>query len=133
MTFLKTGLIVKMLLIALMVALQSCIPEDNHGYPKKVTFAKAGGVIVLNGEEPYMTFDIRDDQGDYVLSNEQIKDGEFVDSITAHMQWLTVKKKVLEPKLIIIADSLEGDKDRELKIHLDFGNSWGEIKVKQKA
>ena len=133
MTSLKTGLIVKVLLIALIVLLQSCFPEDNHGYTKKVTFAKAGGVIVLNGEESYMTFDIRDDQYNYVLSNEQIKDGEFVDSISAHMQWLTVKKKVLEPKLIIIADSFEDDKDRELKIHLSFGSSWGEIKVKQKA
>lgn len=68
MTSLKTGLIVKVLFIALIVLLQSCFPEDNHGYTKKVTFAKAGGVIVLNGEEPYMTFDIRDDQDNYVLS-----------------------------------------------------------------
>ncbi len=132
MTSLKTGLIVKVLLIALIVLLQSCIPEDNYGFTKKVTFAKDGGELIISGDEAPIQFSIYKGE-DYVYSDHPIKDGEFVDSISARMQWLTVKQKVLEPKLIIIVDSFEGDKDRELKIHLDFGNSWGEIKVKQKA
>lgn len=132
MTSLKTGLIVKVLFIALIVLLQSCIPEDNHGFTKKVSFAKDGGELIISGVEAPIQFSIYEGEH-YVNSDHPIKDGELVDSISAHMQWLTVKQKVLEPKLIIIADSFEGDKDRELKIHLGFGNSWGEIKVKQKA
>ena len=132
MTSLKTGLIVKILLIALIVLLQSCIPEDNHGFTKKVSFAKDGGELIISGDEAPIQFSIYEGEH-HVNSDHPIKDGEFVDSISAHMQWLTVKQKVLEPKLIIIADSFEDDKDRELKIHLSFGSSWGEIKVKQKA
>ena len=113
------NLIISLLLLNI---LGSCIEFDNKGYPQKIVFSYEGGEEQFNGYEPFMDFSI-----DSHLS--EVEDGYMM---LTH-EWLTVKQKLGDTKLILIAQPMTSGKSRELWIRGNFGREVCDIVVKQKG
>ncbi len=101
---------------------------DQMGYPRKVTIPKEGGVFIITGDSPIYSFDLSDRDYDMsVHSNGSFED----DTISVTLQWLTVKRPQLSPKIIMIAEPSPHKKSRELFLRGYTGPKLTDITIKQ--
>ena len=115
----------------LLIGLGSCFPR--YGWPKNVKFPRSGGVKEITGETDVYWFEIRNWNGDKIVSAQSIYiDGEikeWPDSLIATYEWLTVKAAYNDNKLTLIADP-ENRNNHHLIIGIADGNSEIEVIVK---
>ena len=119
-----------LLLVGMIVGFTSCLTYDNHGYPKKVTFSKNGGIKKFHSNDgSHVNFYISDYNATVTGNSDWY---EYPDTITATCSWLTVKRPLNSDELIISAEANKTKKKRTLYIHIDEADTYGEITVKQK-
>ena len=111
--------------------MMSCYEQDNYSYPEVVSFNKDGGEIKVRGYDFPMNFVFSTPDTDDYLGSSRNDFAEGVDTIWGTYDWLTVKTKTCSYEIVLSAKPLEGDKGRALVVGLNFGDKWGEIKVKQ--
>lgn len=111
--------------------MMSCYEYDNCSYPEAVSFNKDGGEIKVKGDDFPMNFVFSTPDTDDFLGSSRNDFTEGVDTIWGTYDWLTVKTKTCSHEIVLSAKPLEGNKARALVVGLNFGDKWGEIKVKQ--
>ena len=102
----------------LTMMLTSCIVEQDHGYPDKVTFTRAGGEQTVKGKSDFYDIEIIDyDNGGRYTST---RIGGMV--ITKN-SWLTAKSPDISNKITLKVEPLPiGREPRTVTIYLSFKN-----------
>ena len=116
------------LLLTLPLLFTGCGETGNYGYPSKVVLTKSGGSKEVKGNDSPYLIEIRDYDGNGEVSKVF---GEHKDSLIVSYQWLTIKAKKGEGKLLLIATPKQSGKSRKLYVHAPITDSEAEIKVVQ--
>lgn len=113
---------------SLLLFFVSCGETGNYGYPSKVVFNNSGGDKEVKGTDSPYLIEIRDYDGNGAVSNSL---GTAGDSMIVSYQWLTIKAKKGESKLLLIAAPNQSGKSRTLYVHAPVMDTGAEIKVVQ--
>ena len=116
------------LILMLPLLFTSCGKVGNYGYPSKVVFNNSGGDKEVKGTDSPYLIEIRDYDGNGAVSNHL---GTAGDSMIVSYQWLTIKAKKGESKLLLITAPKQSGKSRTLYVHAPVTDSEAEIKVVQ--
>ena len=116
------------LLLTLPLLFTGCGETGNYGYPSKVVLTKSGGSKEVKGNDSPYLIEIRDYDGNGEVSKVF---GEHKDSLIVSYQWLTIKAKKGESKLLLIAAPNQSGKSRTLYVHAPVMDTGAEIKVVQ--
>ena len=116
------------LLLTLPLLFIGCGETGNYGYPSKVVLTKSGGDKEVKGTDSPYLIEIRDYDGNGAVSNPL---GTAGDSMIVSYQWLTIKAKKGESKLLLIAAPNQSGKSRTLYVHAPVMDTGAEIKVVQ--
>lgn len=124
----KTRIAFFVLLLTLPLLFTGCGETGNYGYPSKVVLTKSGGSKEVKGNDAPYLIEIRDYDGNGEVSKVF---GAAGDSMIVSYQWLTIKAKKGEGKLLLIAAPKQSGKSRKLYVHAPITDSEAEIKVVQ--
>ena len=116
------------LLLTLPLLFTGCGETGNYGYPSKVVLTKSGGSKEVKGNDAPYLIEIRDYNGSGEVSKVF---GAAGDSMIVSYQWLTIKAKKGESKLLLIAAPNQSGKSRTLYVHAPVMDTGAEIKVVQ--
>ncbi len=116
------------LLLTLPLLFTGCGETGNYGYPSKVVLTKSGGSKEVKGNDSPYLIEIRDYDGNGEVSKVF---GDHRDSLIVSYQWLTIKAKKGEAKLLLIAAPKQSGKSRKLYVHAPITDTEAEIKVVQ--
>lgn len=105
----------------------SCGSSDNFGYPSKITFDKKGRETLISGNNGIYHIDIVNYDGEGVSA----VIGSEVDTIVVTNDWLSVRWKLFDSKLIVTAQPNATGKKRKLYIRGMVDNFFADIKVVQ--
>jgi hypothetical protein len=116
------------LLIAIAcITLSSC--DKNSGYPKKAVFTRDGGTIELTSAKRFEVNGLMRYNGKPV----EAKYSEIQpDTFMYESEWLTVKGKIFDYKLILEAKPNDTGKERKVYIDLNYCEDFPSIKVVQR-
>ena len=105
-----------LLLPVLLITLSAC-NLDNSGYPRRMQFGVNGGTREVRGSRATTNVTICSIGGGKTLSNmDENRYGEYQDSFIMAYDWLEVKGKVLDGKLIVTVTPNTTGHKRELMI-----------------
>jgi hypothetical protein len=113
-------------LACLMLLFVSCNDKDNYGYPSKVNFSTNGGKKVILGSNDFDILEINSYAG-----NGKVSSTENSDSLIVTNQWLTVRCRKYDKKLVLIAEPNRTGKSRKMYVSGWVMDSSAEIKVTQ--
>ena len=116
------------LLLTLPLLFTGCGETGNYGYPSKVVLTKSGGSKEVKGNDSPYLIEILDYDGNGEVSKVF---GAAGDSMIVSYQWLTIKAKKGEVKLLLIAAPKQSGKSRTLYVHAPVMDTGAEIKVVQ--
>ena len=116
------------LLLTLPLLFAGCGETGNYGYPSKVVLTKSGGSKEVKGNASPYLIEILDYDGNGEVSKVF---GAAGDSMIVSYQWLTIKAKKGEAKLLLIAAPKQSGKSRTLYVHAPVMDTGAEIKVVQ--
>ena len=116
------------LLLTLPLLFTGCGETGNYGYPSKVVLTKSGGSKEVKGNDSPYLIEILDYDGNGEVSKVF---GAAGDSMIVSYQWLTIKAKKGEAKLLLIAAPKQSGKSRTLYVHAPVMDTGAEIKVVQ--
>lgn len=119
-----------MFFIGAFLAVVGCDTSDNFGYPSKITLPHEGGEKIITGEEVlFYNIEVADYNGDgnSVSINPDISN----DSLVVSYDWLTVKTKIMDSKITLVAQPNKTRKRRKLYVMGSYNNDLIEIKVEQ--
>ncbi len=119
-----------LLLTGILGALCACDSTNNFGYPSKITFANNGGEKIVQGDDSFYNIEIANYNGDG-KSTIPIISGNGNDTLTVNYQWLTIKMKWGETKMILTAEPNTTHKKRTLYVRGSITDDFAEIKVEQ--
>ena len=115
------------MIFSLAFMLASCSMEDDHGYPKVVEMPAEGGTLRISGESSPYAILIVNKKGDGFRSPNE------GDTLVASYDWLTVKHKKYDYRIMVTAEPNISGKKRKLLVLTRFvGNTYAEIEVVQK-
>lgn len=116
------------LLLGSFMALCACDTSDNFGYPSKIIMTNEGCERIVTGEVAFDNIEIANYNGD---GNSQSPNPEISDSFTVSYDWLTIKTKNYDKKVVLIAEPNKSGKRRKLYVMGSSCNDLIEIKVEQ--
>ncbi len=113
------------LLFSLVLLFNSCIMEDNNGFPKHVTFDAGGSTQIITGEiSPGLInlFDGSNIKGTLYWEHDEVQYG-----------WLKVRFIYSKHQIVLTASHNESKQKRSYRLYLDFGREYGNVTVTQKG
>ena len=117
-----------LLQFGVLVALCACDTSDNFGYPSKIAMTHEGCERIVTGEVAFDNIEIANYNGD---GSSVSPNPDKSDSLTISYDWLTIKAKNYDRKLLLIAQPNKSGKRRKLYVMGSSGNDLIEIKVEQ--
>ena len=115
-----------------MLALSSCEPEENFGFPRRINLSGNGETIEIKGDNDLppgiIQLQILDYNGD---GHNSWPSAEGKDCLETTTDWLTAKYTFADYKLTLIAEPNKTERNRKLYLYLLSGNSRQEITVTQ--
>lgn len=116
--------------IGIFITLVACDTSNNFGYPNKITLPNEGGEKVVTGEEVlFYNIEVADYNGNG--NNVSIGQNTSNDSLIVSYDWLTVKMKIIDSKMTLVAKPNNTNKRRKLYVMGSYNNDLIEIKVEQ--
>jgi hypothetical protein len=114
------------MLACLVLLFASCNDNDNYGYTSNVNFGTNGGRKVILGNNDFDILEINSYAGNGTVSN-----ADNSDSLIVTNQWLTVRCRKYDKKLVLIAEPNRTGKSRKMYVAGWVMDSSAEIKVTQ--
>lgn len=117
-------------LVGIFMTLVGCDTSDNFGYPSKITLPHEGGEKVVTGEEVmFYNIEVADYNG--AGNNVCVGSNTSNDTLAVSYDWLTVKMKIIDSKITLIAQPNKTSTRRKLYVMGSYNNDLIEIKVEQ--
>lgn len=131
-----------LMLILFTVMVNSCIGSceeppcgNNYGFPDFITFPKEDGIEKISGTRVPLIHILNKENEDVgtieYLYKESDKENSEPDSIIVKADWLTAKKAYMGTEIELLAQPMQDEAERGLRVLLSFNDANGLITVNQ--